>query len=180
MKKFKSAKQRRQEASERRYNAKEILLTEPDVEKHILFFKKKATKRMKAFFEESCRMDKKFPEMLAKCQELGITLTQIQTTDVNTEDLMNGRKKTKGLSFNVEAIRQGHQLRGFLTVSPASMRLELNSDTLRGPRTQSGFQLPIFRATYYRTLNIRDNFLSSLVGGGTQGAVELEDGEIPF
>lgn len=156
----------RQKWRERRINSTTNEFNLEEATGLVSSFKKKTVRRMKAFYEESQRMDKKFPELVAKAKELGIEIVKITANSVNVEDVKNGRKKNKGgFSFDVLATREKYRLEGQLAVTPASMRLELNSPQLNGVRTKSGFPLPLLKITYYRTLNVRDNWLPALLNG---------------
>lgn len=143
-------------------------------------FKKKAVRRLKVFHEESQKMDKKFVELVQKAESLGVKITSISKNSVFIEDLKNYRKKSKSCTFDVEAMREGYLLNGVLGVTPASMHLELNCYTLKQPTTQSGFPLPLLKITYYRTLNVRDNWLPALVAGHTKEYKYIDGKEIPF
>lgn len=161
-----SARYKRTQDLERRYKSPNVDYNPAEALRLVSGFKKKAERRLKIFYEESKRMDQKFPELVAKAASLGVRITKLSLNAVDEEYLINYRKKTKTLRFDVEASRDAYTLRGQLTISPASMRLELNCPKLDNVRTKSGFMLPLFKITYYRTLNVRDNYLASLVGGG--------------
>jgi hypothetical protein len=164
---------RREKAANTSYTSREIL-------PFVASYKKKATARMKVFYAESQRMDKKLPELLKKAESLGVFVEELTFNEVDKENLHNYRKKTKSISFNVLARRDSYKLEGILNITPASMQLVLNCSELKQIRTKNGFGLPLIKITYYRTLNVRDNYLSSLIGGGTYKTEVLEEQEILF
>lgn len=137
-------------------------------------YKKKAVARLKTFYAESQRMDKKLSELLEKVKALGIIIDKITINNVDAENVVNYRKRSKTLTFNVEARRDGYALHGNLTITPASMKLELNCSDLRRITTKNGWYLPLLKVSYYRTLNVKDNYLASLVGGGKPSFTDIE------
>lgn len=175
----KSRREQREEENVRRYQAPTLEFKTTDLASLVAPYKKKATSRMKRFYEESQRMDKKLPELIAKVEAAGYSIDKLTLNAVDKEYLLNYRKKTKSLSFDVVVTRDAYTFDGKLTVTPASMNLTLNSGKLKRLYTKNGFVLPLLKVTYYRTLNVTDNYLSSLVGGSINTKVE-EYEEIPF
>lgn len=174
-----NARERKQKEAAARYDAPDIAHNTKSAQKLVAGFKKKASGRMKTFHLESTRMEKKFPELIEKAESLGVQINKLTINGYDQESLLNFRKRTKHLSFNVEATRDRFALSGMLNITPASMKLELNCSELKQVRTGSGWALPLLKITYYRTLNVRDNYLAALVGGGTPSKVDV-DMEIPF
>ena len=122
-------------------------------------------------------MDTKVTEMLEKAESLGFIIDSFAMNSVDEEYVLNYRKRTKGLVFQVIGHRDHYQFDGKLTITPASMLLRLNCPKLKTIYTKSGYALSHLQINYYRTMNISDNYLAALVGGGT---VEVETAEVPF
>ena len=136
-------------------------------------FQGKMTRRMKVFLEESQKMDTKVQELLAKATEIGVAVQKLDMSATELADYNNSRKRAKSLHFTVTAKRGIHELYGALNITPASMKLILNSEVLQH-HSRRGFPLPLISITYYRTIAVRDNYLTALVGGGSDAK------EIPF
>lgn len=160
----------------RRYEAGEKKFTAQEAVGLVSFYKKKATRRLKTFYAESQRMDKKLEELLSLVAEKGYRLDDIQMNALDAEYIRNARKKTKGVKFNITARRDRYLFTGLLKVSPASMSVELNCPALNTVKTASGWALHHFKATYYRTPNIRDYYLSAVVGGTVKNGWGREQG----
>jgi hypothetical protein len=161
----------------RRNSAPDKPLTVVAAKKLVGTFKKKAVSRLKTFYAESQRMDTKVTEMLEKAESLGFIIDSFAMNSVDEEYVLNYRKRTKGLVFQVIGHRDYYQFDGKLTITPASMLLRLNCPKLKTIYTKSGYALSHLQINYYRTMNISDNYLAALVGGGT---VEVETAEVPF
>lgn len=146
--------------------------------KLVAAFKKKAVARLKIFYAESQLMDEKVVEMIKKAESLGYYIDKLELNSVDEEYILNYRKRTRGLSFEVKAHRDHYQFAGKLTVTPASMLLRLNSSGLKRVHTKGGYTLDHFRINYYRTMNISDNYLAGVVRE-TMGAFK-EEVEVPF
>lgn len=142
-------------------------------------FKKKAVSRLKTFYAESQRMDKKVQEMIDTAESMGFYIDKVELNSVDEEYILNYRKRTKALSFEVYAHRDQYKFVGKLTVSPASMMLRLSSTDLKTIYTKNGYVLDHFRINYYRTMNISDNYLAGLVGGKIE-VTDDEAVEVPF
>lgn len=176
-----SARERRELESQKIYNAPTVEYDTLSAQALVVGYKKKASRRMKVFYEESRRIEKKFPALVEKARSHGVLITKLSMNGHERDNVLNYRKKTKALSFKVEATRDEYKLHGSLTVTPASMQLNLFCDDLKTITTKNGFGLPLYKISYYRTLNVRDNYLASLVGGGTHlPATDEEHEEIPF
>jgi hypothetical protein len=150
--------------------------------KLVATYKKKASSRLKTFYAESLRMETKVQELIEKAKSIGVHITKLELNSVDAEYILNFRKKTKTMSFEVEATRDAYKFVGRLDITPASMQLHLNCSDLKRITTKNGFGLDHLKITYYRTLNVRDNYLPSLVGGGTYRPAEVDEeaSEIPF
>ncbi len=133
--------------------------------KVVQVYKKKAVTRMKTFYAESQRMDKKLPELLEKVESLGFHIGSITLNEYDKMCIANYRKKTKNVTFAIEATRDGYKMNGHLLISPATMHFTLNCNELHQVTTKNGFGLPLLKISYYRTLNVRDNYLASLLKG---------------
>lgn len=140
-------------------------LKEVDPLKLLSSYKKKAVTKMKRFYVESTKMDSKLPRLLEATRAAGLIIDKIVINSYEEECLLNYRKKTRALTFQVEAHRDHYTFNGALTVTPASMKLILNSPELNSIRTKTGFSLPHFQASYYRTLVIKDNYLPAIIAG---------------
>ena len=169
------------EENMKRMSSPDKEFTPGETSKLVSAFKKKAERRMKGFYEESQRIDKKVPELIAKAKSMGVNIHAMTINSYDIDSLNNFRKKTKNLSFSVSATRDDYKLSGTLNITPASMRLVLNCNDLPSVKTKSGWGLPLFSISYYRTLNVRDNYLGALVGGGYKAVANVEETEeIPF
>ena len=158
----------------RRGAAPDKNLTVAATKKLVSTFKKKAVSRLKIFYAESQRMDTKVDGLLAKAESLGFIIDTFAMNTVDEEYVLNYRKRTRGLVFEVKGHRDHNQFEGKLTVTPASMLLRLNFPSLKTIYTKSGFALSHLQINYYRTMNISDNYLAALIGGGT-AVVETEE-----
>lgn len=153
--------QRRAEIVKRR-NAP---IVEVNLNKLTAAYQKKMVARMKIFYAEARRMDSKLPKLIEKVGELGYVIDKLTMNSYDVERLNNYRRRSNVLQLDVVAHRNAYEFTGWLTVSPASMRLVLNCSKLKKVITPSGWSLPHLKIAYYRTLNVKDNYLAALVGG---------------
>lgn len=165
---------------DRRNSAPDKALTVAATKKLVSTFKKKAVSRLKTFYAESQRMDKKADELLAKAESLGFIIDSFAINSVDEEYVLNYRKRTKGLAFEVIGHRDHYQFQGKLTITPASMMLRLNFPELKVIYAKSGYAMSHLQINYYRTMNIRNNYLAALIGGGTVTVNSLKTEEVPF
>lgn len=179
--------ERREREDHRRWDSTDKPIALDSLQKLSSVFQKKASSKLKTFYLESQRLNTKIPELFAKLEECGIQLDNMTVNSVAEEDLLNFRKRARGLTFKVAGMRYTHKVCGEVVISPASIKIELHSRDLPAVTTRNGFRLPLFSITYYRTLNVRDNYLIALSGGGWRGNREndvenevLKDMEVPF
>jgi len=165
-----TSRERRDEDNRKMWSSPVAALTTAETLALATAFKKKAVRRMKGFYEESLRIDKKLPEMLEKAAACGFVIDKIEANTYLTSQLLNYRRKTKNVSFVIAAHRDAYKMEGTISITPASMQLELRCDALKTVTTKSGWHLPLFKMTYYRTLVVHDNYLAALVGGANPHA----------
>ena len=165
-----SSRERKDEDNRKMWSAPMATLTVAETLALASTFKKKAVRRMKGFYEESQRIDKKLPEMLEKATACGFIIDKIEANTYITSQLNNYRRKTKNVSFTILAHRDDYVMEGTISITPASMQMELRCDALKAVTTKTGWHLPLFKMTYYRTLVVHDNYLAALVGGANPHA----------
>jgi len=151
------------EEQRRRYLAPDKTVASKEAADLVFLFKKKATSRLKRFYEESQRMDIKFAALLQKVEDLGYHITQLRANAVDVEYYNNPRKKNKFVRFSVSAQRGNHTFEGELTVTPASMNIQLMCPNLRAVRSKGGFTLHHLKVSYYRSIVVNDNYLAALL-----------------
>lgn len=134
---------------------------------YVLNYKKRSVKRMKVFLAESERMDVKVTQILEKLKEAGVVLEKVSGDKDELEKISNWRKKPKSFSLQMDFKRGTTELVGTLKVTPATVKLFLCDPTIE-------FRLPIFSASFYRTLIFKDNSLAAMVKGVKVSAKNFE------
>lgn len=157
-----SRRKEKQEEIEKRMRSAHV---EVDPLKTALAFQKKAVSKMKGFYEQAKLMDKKLPQLLAAVAESGIVIDSIKMNAYDEACTLNFRKRTKNVTYVVEAHKNEYKFHGQLIVTPASMKLMLNAPGLKRVTTKSGWALDHFKVSFYKTLVKSDNYLPALVAG---------------
>lgn len=147
--------------------------TKKELEATLSLFKKKAVKRLKTFYEESKRSDKKVEEIFKKLAENGIELVATSIVARDLESAHNGRKRPKALSTYLTFKKGEMTFSGSLIITPCVVRLYLCSP-------QVEYNHPVYSIVYFKNLVFRDNTLAAFVKGKMIKPWEKEPLEIPF
>jgi hypothetical protein len=132
----------------------ETPLTVEDTAKVFKTYQKKMVKRMRDFLIEARRMDKKFIHVLEKLNELGVTVDSLGVSALSSEQILNKRRRARSAQLTIDAHKGDMKLRGSIVMTPASIRLQLDSDKYYGT---------VYAMTYYKTLVVKDFYLVAMV-----------------
>ena len=144
-----------------------------DVDKVIGMYQKKSISRMKSFYQEAQRMDKKFAEIIDKLAEMGVKIDSLGVNALDNLKVMSARKRSKAVHFNIRAHRQSVALYGTWTVTPASMKVSLYNSDRMGWAHSFGGRHETYYVVYYKNLVVRNNFIANQLSQvGKQSTVD--------
>lgn len=154
------------------------LLSTDNVKELTGFYADKMEKRLKIFYTESKRIEKKVQAVFDHLKELEVTLDKTDVDPKVVGRLLNPRTRKMSYQINVEATHPNMKLEGTMVISPASVKLSLHSPGIT-------LKDPVIFMRYYRKLFVKNNIFVALVKGEKRPlypapTVAVYDKDIPF